>query len=473
MPSIFEKPSLLGFRAEGTKRETPTERAGRVLTSPIGSVRPGQLTINPLDQVPTKGFFPWLKDNAIAGAAGFVDYLNEGVLSPLNYMLFGNEPEELRLKERYLKSLGYGVDPSVSEGAAAIAAANDTYEDEAYALPPSASQTPSMFADAAAALAAANETYEAEANALPPAPSMFSAPPAGSRAANIAAAKASGDFGTKVAQYNLEAQRLGHPTQMNEAGEIVPRELSEPEKMREYFKTTGGNTPFLQTTDPAQNALQNEMMKQARGQAAANTFGATPEERRANLEAETNARKILASPLNGGVRDMGNGVRGAFRNGQLIGVAAPGDGSPATMNDPLKRYITNPDGSVSLNPNPPQILMSDEMKDTLGRQGIEGKTGGSPMERGLIAAMAAEEARKKKLAKDAAAAALAAMPPTNEAELIARTPAVTIAPREAAAPKPPPPTRFTPLKDIPGSAVMWDIDPDTGKKLSKPQKMIW
>lgn len=463
MPSIFEKPSLLGFRAEGTKRETPTERAVRVLTSPIGSVRPGQLTINPLDQVPTKGFFPWLKDNAIAGAAGFGDYLNEGVLSPLNYMLFGNEPEELRLKERYLKSLGYGVDPSVSEGAAAIAAANSTYDAEANALPPSTTPlAQSMFARpsaAEAALAAANETYEAEANALPPSPSMFSAP-TGTRAERVAAAIASGDFETKRTQYNQEAMRMGSPTMMDEQGNIVGRELTQNEQMREFFNRTGGNTPFMQTNDPAQRALQNEMMKQARAQAAANTFGSTPEERRANLEAETNARRILASPLNGdGVRDMGNGVRGAFKDGQAVGFSTPGDGvnvPKGTMKDP----ITGEEIPVAL---------YNEM--TRQTQATKGMTGGSPMEQGLIAAMAAEEARKKKLAKDAAAAALAAMPPTNEAELIARTPAVTIAPREAAAPTAPP--TMTPLKDILGSAVMWDVDPDTGKKLSKPQKMIW
>jgi hypothetical protein len=188
---------------------------------------------------------------------------------------------------------------------------------------------------------------------------------------------------------------------MDAQGNIVGRELTEAERMREFFKTTGGNTMFSQTTDPAQRALQNEMMKQARAQATVNTFGTTPEERLANLQAETDARKILQSPLNSGVREVAPGVRAATRDGQTVGFSAPGDGSPATMNDPLKKYITNPDGSVSLNPNPPQILMSDEMKDTAVRQGIEGKTGGSPMERGLIAAMAAEEERKKKIAERA------------------------------------------------------------------------
>ena len=234
--------------------------------------------------------------------------------------------------------------------------------------------------------------------------------------------------------------------------------------MREFFKTTGGNTMFSQTTDPAQRALQNEMMKQARAQATVNTFGTTPPERLANLQAATDARKIPQPPLSSDVREVAPGVRAAFKDGQMIGFSAPGDGSPATMNDPLKRYITNPDGSVSRNYNPPQILMSDEMKDTGVRQNIEGKTGGSPMERGLLAAMAAEEERKKKMASDAAAAALAATPPTTEAELIARTPAITIPPREKAAPKTTPPSRLTPLKDIRGSSY---VDPTTG------QKMIW
>ena len=192
---------------------------------------------------------------------------------------------------------------------------------------------------------------------------------------------------------------MGSPTMMDAQGNIVDRELTVPEQMREAFMRTGGNTPFMQTNDPMQRAMQNEMMKQARAQAAVNTFGTTPEERLANLQAETDARKILQSPLNSGVREVAPGVRAAFKDGQMIGFSAPGDGSPATMNDPLKRYITNPDGSVSRNYNPPQILMSDEMKDTGVRQGIEGKTGGSPMERKFIAALQAEDEKKKKSAK--------------------------------------------------------------------------
>lgn len=466
MPSIFEKPSILGFRADGGP--TPPKKKGIIPALPgfivdnLGKVSDvatgyGANLLNRFWGTEFDGTN--FSETPFTPGGGLVDQiLGYGQTGEVPF--FGAPPE------------GSGRGASGSWGDA-VAPAVPTYNGP-MAAAPTGRQTP-LPGLGGGAVPTATSGFMDQLLKLPTSadvPSVFGTmlanaqqqQPTGSRAANIAAAKASGDFETKRNQYNLEAQRMGSPTQMNEAGDIIPRELSEPEKMREFFNMTGGNTMFTQTNDPAQRALQNEMMKQARGQMAANTFGSTPEERRANLEAEVNARKILASPLDSGVREMAPGIRGAFKDGRLIGVAAPGDGSPATMNDPLKRYITNPDGSVSLNPNPPQILMSDEMKDTLGRQGIEGKTGGSPMERRLIAAMAAEEARKKKLADDAAAAALAAAPPTTEAELIARTPSITIAPREAAAPKPPPPTSLTPLKDIKGSSY---VDPKT------KQKMIW
>jgi hypothetical protein len=215
----------------------------------------------------------------------------------------------------------------------------------------------------------------------------------------------SGDFETKRTQYNQEAMRMGHPSMMDDQGNIVGRELTVPEQMRDAFMRTGGNTPFMQTNDPMQRAMQNEMMKQARGQIAANTFGFTPEERRANLEAEVEARKILATPLDSGVREVAPGVRGAFRNGQTVGFSTPGDGvnvPNGTMKDP----ITGETISIDL---------YNEM--TRQTQATKGMTGGSPMERGLIAAMAAEEARKKKQASDAAATAVAAaaIPPTPAA----------------------------------------------------------
>jgi hypothetical protein len=393
MPSIFEKPSILGFRAEGTKRETPTERAGRVLTSPIGSVRPGQLTINPLDQVPTKGFFPWLKENAIAGAAGFGDYINEGILSPLNYMMFGNEPEELRLKERYLKSLGYGIPeaaPTQPEQPTPAAAA------PAYGGPmaavPTGRQTPLPGLGGGAVPTATSE-FMNRLLKLPTSadvPSIFDTmtenarqqQPAGTRAERVAAAIASGDFAEKQRQYNQEAMRMGSPTMMDAQGNIVDRELTVPEQMREAFMRTGGNTPFMQTNDPMQRALQNEMMKQARAQATVNTFGTTPEERLANLQAETDARKILQSPLNSGVREVAPGVRAATRDGQTVGFSTPGDGKTAPQGT-----ITDPITGEQM----PLALYNEMTRQT---QATKGMTGGSPMERGLLAAMQAAEAKR-------------------------------------------------------------------------------
>lgn len=203
---------------------------------------------------------------------------------------------------------------------------------------------------------------------------------------------------------------MGSPTQMDEQGNIVGRELSQEEKMREAFNRTGGNTPFMQTTDPMQRALQNEMMKQARAQATVNTFGFTPEERLANLQAETEARQILRSPLNSGVREVAPGVRAATRDGQVIGfgtnqapVKGPDGESTATMNDPLDRFMTirGADGKerVVPNPNPRQLNMPQYVAGDKKEAEDKGMVGGSPMERGLIAAMAAEEERKKKATK--------------------------------------------------------------------------
>jgi hypothetical protein len=499
MPSIFEKPSILGFRQEGGPTGTPQfdlatleaqlvkaqaqartdkekldaaelKRQYDELAAIVQNQRPAETPSQTYNAAPSRAtsggpgmFLPQVSGGTTSMfPAGVPDFFENLPQTPdSGYSLAEREAAMAKLKALVQA-------PTASDSAPA-----PTYGGPMAAVP-SGRQTPLPGLGGGAVPTATSE-FMSRLLKLPTSadvPSIFDTmtenarqqQPGGTRAERVAAAIASGDFAEKQRQYNQEAMRMGSPTMMDAQGNIVGRELTEAERMREFFKTTGGNTMFSQTTDPAQRALQNEMMKQARAQATVNTFGTTPEERLANLQAETDARKILQSPLNSGVREVAPGVRAAFKDGQMIGFSAPGDGSPATMNDPLKRYITNPDGSVSRNYNPPQILMSDEMKDTGVRQGIEGKTGGTPMEREFIAALQAAEERKKKMASDAAAAALAATPPTTEAELIARTPAITIPPREKAAPKATPPSRLTPLKDIRGSSY---VDPTTG------QKMMW
>jgi hypothetical protein len=82
----------------------------------------------------------------------------------------------------------------------------------------------------------------------------------------------------------------------------------------------------------------------------------------------------------------------------------------------------------------PLALYTEMTRQT---QATKGMTGGSPMERGLIAAMAAEEERKKKLAEEARKAAafsaqgaanIAAANSTYEAEAKALPPAAPAAP---------------------------------------------
>jgi hypothetical protein len=454
MPSIFEKPSILGFRAEGGNLDTKRLESSKRVFMEAAMKKAGELGVDVTELLSNPRYAELIGSEMTKTATSPIPALSPDygmAESSFSIPVFRQEGG----RDVYWRDVASSL---ASETPQALTRFIQPTQPTPTATPAAPAVTPSMFG--------------------PPAPGeqIFGPPsilanqqpgggaPGGTRAERVAAAIASGDFAEKQRQYNQEAMRLGQPTQMDAQGNIVGRELTEAERMREFFKTTGGNTMFSQTTDPAQRALQNEMMKQARAQATVNTFGTTPPERLANLQAATDARKIPQPPLSSDVREVAPGVRAAFKDGQMIGFSAPGDGSPATMNDPLKRYITNPDGSVSRNYNPPQILMSDEMKDTGVRQNIEGKTGGSPMERGLLAAMAAEEERKKKMASDAAAAALAATPPTTEAELIARTPAITIPPREKAAPKTTPPSRLTPLKDIRGSSY---VDPTTG------QKMIW
>jgi hypothetical protein len=450
MPSIFEKPSLLGFRQEGGRIPIPrnqyssvmftdpkdaeryTKAAGDWVDIPVGDPRydalkraaeSGDFTaaLNPTQYFqgaqPSVDFMPGFPGGyaspgqRVAGDREAVNRLADlGLIEKIQDISQPGEPTPtFRVRRDFLEgSYGPPEDMSSTFVGPGAALASSTFPARPAPTPaPTAPVAPtqqpaSMFQDTDSATFRTmfpNSVLGPYVSTAPEGTFDAAAPPAGSRAERVAAAMKSGDFETKRAQYNQEAMRLGQPTQMDAQGNIVGRELTEPERMREFFRATGGNTMFSQTTDPAQRALQNEMMKQARAQATVNTFGSTPEERLANLQAETEARQILRSPLNSGVREVAPGVRAATRDGQVIGFSAPGNGSPATMNDPLKKYITNPDGSVSLNPNPPQILMSDEMKDTAVRQGIEGKTGGSPMERGLIAAMQAAEERKKKATK--------------------------------------------------------------------------
>lgn len=474
MPSIFEKPSLLGFRAEGGRVQIPrnqyssipaqdagryTQAAGEDWVDIAGDDPRYAALLRAAESGDITGMFNPTQWGQLSSSVGFMPGFPQGYASP-GERIKGDRAAMGRLAQlgliekvqdisqpgapvptfRVRKSFLEGTDGPPADMSsmfvgppAALADATLPARPTAPAATPPSAPAPSMFNTPSVetfasmfpntGLGLALDAPVSNAPSSAPAPAAVAAP-TGTRAERVKAAMESGDFAEKQRQYNQEAMRMGHPSMMDDQGNIVGRELTQEEQMRDAFMRTGGNTPFLQTNDPMQRALQNEMMKQARGQIAANTFGFTPEERRANLEEEVNARKILATPLDSGVREVAPGVRGAFRNGQAVGFATnqapprgPNGESTATMNDPLKKYITNPDGSVSLNPNPPQIRLADEMKDTLGRQKIEGKTGGSPMERGLIAAMAAEEARKKKLASDAAAAAVAAaaIPPTPAA----------------------------------------------------------
>jgi hypothetical protein len=382
MPSIFEKPSLLGFRQEGGV--TPAKKNKGIIPA-----IPGFITDNlgKVSDVAT-GYGANLmnqfwgtnwngtnfSETPFTPGGGLVDQI-QGYMQTGEIPFFSNAP--------VAPVVGSGRGASGSWGDPVVPAAPTSI----FGPPAPGSQIfgpPSILANQQPAAAAA---------------------PTGTRAERVKAAMESGDFAEKQRQYNQEAMRMGHPSMMDDQGNIVGRELTVPEQMRDAFMRTGGNTPFMQTNDPMQRAMQNEMMKQARGQIAANTFGFTPEERRANLEEEVNARKILATPLDSGVREVAPGVRAATRDGQTVGFSTPGDGKnvpQGTIKDPITGQEM------------PLALYTEMTRQT---QATKGMTGGSPMERGLIAAMAAEEARKKKLASDAAAAAVAAaaIPPTPAA----------------------------------------------------------
>jgi len=468
MPSIFEKPSILGFRAEGGDMSANADQI-KLLGERLAEARQKAVTEQQKNELAAleKRF---AELSYVVRAEPPASVLMAGPGSMMRPPMPTLQQRETAMREieglmpqleqlRNPQGSGRGASGSWEESGGVTPA-------PAYGGPmaavPSGRQTPLPGLGGGAVPTATSE-FMSRLLKLPTSadvPSMFDTmtenarqqQPGGTRAERVAAAIASGDFAEKQRQYNEEAMRLGQPTQMDAQGNIVGRELTEAERMREFFKTTGGNTMFSQTTDPAQRALQNEMMKQARAQATVNTFGTTPEERLANLQAETDARKILQSPLSSDVREVAPGVRAAFKDGQTVGFSTPGDGKTAPQGT-----ITDPITGEQM----PLALYNEMTRQT---QATKGMTGGSPMERGLLAAMTAEEERKKKMASDAAAAALAATPPTTEAELIARTPAITIPPREKAAPKTTPPSRLTPLKDIRGSSY---VDPTTG------QKMIW
>jgi hypothetical protein len=176
------------------------------------------------------------------------------------------------------------------------------------------------------------------------------------------------------------------------------------------------------------------MMKQARAQATVNTFGTTPEERLANLQAATDARKILQSPLNSGVREVAPGVRAATRDGQTVGFSTPGDGKTAPQGT-----ITDPITGEQM----PLALYNEMTRQT---QATKGMTGGSPMERGLLAAMQAAEAKRAPAASSAATAnapktpsveTFASMFPDTGLGLALASP-VSNAPTSAPAPAPAP-----------------------------------
>jgi len=455
MPSIFEKPSLLGFRAEGGRVQIPrnqyssipaqdagryTQAAGEDWVDIAGDDPRYAALLRAAESGDITGMFNPTQWGQLSSSVGFMPGFPQGYASP-GERIKGDRAAMGRLAQlgliekvqdisqpgapvptfRVRKSFLEGTDGPPADMSsmfvgppAALADATLPARPTAPAATPPSAPAPSMFNTPSVetfasmfpntGLGLALDAPVSNAPSSAPAPAAVAAP-TGTRAERVKAAMESGDFGAKQRQYNQEAMRMGHPSKMDDQGNIVGRELTQEEQMRDAFMRTGGNTPFLQTNDPMQRALQNEMMKQARGQIAANTFGFTPEERRANLEEEVNARKILATPLDSGVREVAPGVRGAFRNGQTVGFSTPGDGvnvPNGTMKDP----ITGETISIDL---------YNEM--TRQTQATKGMTGGSPMERGLIAAMAAEEARKKKLASDAAAAAVAAaaIPPTPAA----------------------------------------------------------
>lgn len=469
MPSIFEKPSLLGFRAEGGRIPIPrnqyssvmftdpkdaeryTKAAGDWVDIPVGDPR-----YDALKRAAESGDVTSLANPTqwSQGAASSVDFMpgfrqdygtwNAGEEMPMRQRVAGDreavnrladlgliekirdisQPGEptptFRVRRDFLEgNLGPPADmASMFVGPAAALASGTLPARPAPTPAPTAPATPaqqpaSMFQDTDSATFRTmfpNSVLGPYVSTAPEGTFDTAAPPAGSRAERVAAAMKSGDFETKRAQYNQEAMRLGQPTQMDAQGNIVGRELTEPERMREFFRATGGNTMFSQTTDPAQRALQNEMMKQARAQATVNTFGFTPEERLANLQAATDARKIPQPPLSSEVREVAPGVRAAFKDGQVLGfgtnqapVKGPDGESTATMNDPLDRFMTirGADGKerVVPNPNPRQLNMPQYVAGDKKEAEDKGMVGGSPMERGLIAAMAAEEERKKKATK--------------------------------------------------------------------------
>jgi hypothetical protein len=445
MPSIFEKPSILGFRQEGGNLDTKRLESSKRVFMEAAMKKAGELGVDVTELLSNPRYTELIGSEMTKTATSPIPTLSPDygmAESSFSIPVFRQEGG----RDVYWRDVASSLASETPQALTRFIQPTQPTSTAAPVTPAAPAVTPSMFG--------------------PPAPGeqIFGPPsilanqqpgggaPGGTRAERVAAAIASGDFAEKQRQYNEEAMRLGQPTQMDAQGNIVGRELTEAERMREFFKTTGGNTMFSQTTDPAQRALQNEMMKQARAQATVNTFGTTPEERLANLQAATDARKIMQSPLNSDVREVAPGVRAATRDGQTVGFSTPGDGKTAPQGT-----ITDPITGEQM----PLALYNEMTRQT---QATKGMTGGSPMERGLLAAMTAEEERKKKMASDAAAAALAATPPTTEAELIARTPAITIPPREKAAPKTTPPSRLTPLKDIRGSSY---VDPTTG------QKMMW
>jgi hypothetical protein len=469
MNSIFEKPSILGFRQEGGRiaiqrhpnssiiftnpkdAERYTKSAGDDWVDiPAGDPRydaleraagSGDITsaLNPtqwaqagkssVDFIPglTQDYGQWVQGESmprakrVAGDRAAIDKLVEkGLIEKVNDISQPGAPTPT-----------YRVRKSVLDGSIdlpALLAGGDLPASPAAPAAPTASMFvgPPSFLDNSyqsfgppAALANDYEGFG------PPAALANRQPATGTREERIAAAKQSGDFDAKRAQYNQDAQRMGHPTMMDEDGNIVGRELSLGEQMQNFARQTGGNTPFMQTNDPAQRAMQNETLAQARRYNAANAFGTTDEERLANLEQETEARRILATPLGDQVREIAPGVRMALKDGQVVGSAVPraANAPPGMMNDPLQKYTTNAQGQVVLNRNPRQVGISDYMGDQVKFvQTPQGITGGTPAERALIAETEAN------IAKQQAAAAAAAPAPAAAAAAPAPAPASGMSP---------------------------------------------
>jgi hypothetical protein len=205
------------------------------------------------------------------------------------------------------------------------------------------------------------------------------------RAARIKKAQEDGSFDAIRTQFNRESLAARAPQQMDEQGNIVQRQLGPEENAMNLARLTGGNTAL---NSGLPRAVEMAIMDKARRDLAVSQG----RQNVAELKSAQESGIFEPAPV---TQEVAPGVRGAFRNGEMVGFSSPATGAPATMNDPLKKYITNPDGSVSLNPNPPQLDMAQWTAGQNAIQGTKGLTGGTALERGFQAAIEAANKKKK------------------------------------------------------------------------------